>query len=173
MAYCSKCGAELQTGVRFCQACGAAVAPDGSAPGQTGERFRQQAEAIFEEFRQAEDSTAAYPMGDIQKNKGMAVLGYLGLLFLIPLLAAKDSPFARFHTNQGLVIFLCSAAYEIVQKILVGVASLVFLPLGGILEVVLEILSLVFLVYVILGVVYAAKGKAKELPIVGKIHILR
>ena len=173
MAYCSKCGAELQSGVRFCQACGAAVAPNGETAGQTGERFRQQAEAIFEEFRQAEDSTTAYTVEDIQKNKGMGVLAYLGLLFLIPLLAAKDSPFARFHTNQGIVIFLFSAAYGIVQKILVSVISLVFLPLGGILSVILEILSLVFLVYMILGIVYAAKGQAKELPIVGKIHILR
>lgn len=40
---------------------------------------------------------------DAQENKGMAVLAYL--IFLIPLLAAKESKFARYHTNQGLVLF--------------------------------------------------------------------
>ena len=40
---------------------------------------------------------------DIEKNKIMAVLAYI--IFLIPLLAAKDSPFAKFHTNQGSSIF--------------------------------------------------------------------
>ena len=43
---------------------------------------------------------------DVQSNKVMAILAYFGILFLIPLLAAKESPFARYHTNQGLVLFL-------------------------------------------------------------------
>ncbi|MEI8042594.1 MAG: DUF4339 domain-containing protein [Verrucomicrobiota bacterium] len=38
---------------------------------------------------------------DVDKNKIFAVLAYLGILFLVPLLAAKESRFARYHTNQG------------------------------------------------------------------------
>ena len=30
----------------------------------------------------------------------------LGILCLVPILAAKDSPFAKYHANQGLVLFL-------------------------------------------------------------------
>ena len=33
----------------------------------------------------------------------MAILAYFGILVLIPILAAKDSKFARFHANQGLL----------------------------------------------------------------------
>ena len=171
MAFCSKCGEKLDEGGRFWQACGAAVGAN-TQTGETGERIRAQAEAVFEQFRQAEDTTAAYAEQDIRQNKGMAVLSYLGLLVLIPLLAAKDSPYARFHTNQGLVIFLASVLYGIVQGILVTVFSLILPLVGGILEVVLELLSLVFLVYVILGIVYAARGQAKELPLVGRIKLL-
>ena len=32
---------------------------------------------------------------DVQSNKVMAILAYFGILFLIPLLAAKESAYAR------------------------------------------------------------------------------
>ncbi|MEI9966420.1 MAG: hypothetical protein WDN67_02055 [Candidatus Moraniibacteriota bacterium] len=41
---------------------------------------------------------------DIEKNRLVAALSYLGLLFLIPLLLKTDSPFAQFHARQGLVL---------------------------------------------------------------------
>ena len=43
---------------------------------------------------------------DAEQNKVFGILAYLGILCLIPLLAAKDSRFARYHANQGLVLFL-------------------------------------------------------------------
>ena len=39
-------------------------------------------------------------------DKLMGVLAYLGILVLIPLLAAKDSKFAQFHAKQGLTLFI-------------------------------------------------------------------
>ena len=41
---------------------------------------------------------------DVEENKAMAAIGYLGILFLIPLLANKDSPFAQYHAKQGMVL---------------------------------------------------------------------
>lgn len=41
---------------------------------------------------------------DIEANKYVAALSYLGLLFLVPLLVKKESPFAQFHAKQGLVL---------------------------------------------------------------------
>ena len=41
---------------------------------------------------------------DVQANKVMAILAYFGLLVFVPLFAAKESRFARFHTNQGLIL---------------------------------------------------------------------
>jgi hypothetical protein len=48
---------------------------------------------------------------DIEKNKALAIIGYiLPILFFIPLLndQSKNSPFAKFHANQQLVLLIAS-----------------------------------------------------------------
>ncbi|MBP5194225.1 MAG: DUF4870 domain-containing protein, partial [Clostridia bacterium] len=92
----------------------------------------------------------------------------LGILVLIPILAAKDSKFARFHSNQGLVLLIC----EVVVSIVLGILSVI--PYVGIVFAILSwIVSIVFFVFLILGIVNAVQGKAKELPIIGKFKILK
>ena len=114
-------------------------------------------------------------MQDIESNKVMAVLAYLGILVLVPLLAAKESRFARFHTNQGLILLLCNAAWGIVYSILTTLfaailgAGFLFLALTAI----LNLTWLVFLAFTIIGIVNAVQGKMKELPIIGKYRILK
>ena len=56
------------------------------------------------------DTTADYDKKDIEDNKLMGVLAYIGLLFLIPLFAAKESKFAQFHTNQGILLCIVGVA---------------------------------------------------------------
>lgn len=41
---------------------------------------------------------------DIAENKYVAMLSYLGVLFLVPLLLKKESAFSQFHAKQGLII---------------------------------------------------------------------
>ncbi|MBR5767385.1 MAG: hypothetical protein IKX86_01730 [Clostridia bacterium] len=102
---------------------------------------------------------------DIADNKVMAILAYIWILFLIPLFAAKESKFARFHTNQGIILFIASIAFGIVNAIL-GLIPVV----GAIISVILWICLAVFF---ILGIVNAVQGKAKELPFIGGIKILK
>ena len=45
---------------------------------------------------------------DIEKNKTVAVLSYVWILFLIPLLGKKHSKFCQFHAKQGLILFILS-----------------------------------------------------------------
>lgn len=52
---------------------------------------------------------SAYDAKDVADNKFVAALSYVGILFLVPLLVKKDSPFAQFHAKQGLV--LCIAFF--------------------------------------------------------------
>ena len=102
----------------------------------------------------------------------MAILAYFGILVVIPILAAKESKFARFHANQGLVLFIASVAYmimlEIIKSIIVSISTgLLFIT------TILGLTYLVFMVLGIMGIVNAATGKAKELPIIGKFSLLK
>lgn len=97
-----------------------------------------------------------YMPEDVQQNKGMAFLAYLGILVLIPLLAKKDSPYAQFHAKQGLVLLLAWVAIGIVGAI--PVIGWVVGPIGGIF----------LLVLFVMGVVNSLSGKAKDLPLIGQ-----
>lgn len=105
-------------------------------------------------------SGQGFDRDDIEKNKGMAILAYI--LFLIPLLAAKDSKFAQFHTNQGLVLFLVAVAVNVVGVVIPFLGWLIILPLGSLFVVILAIL----------GIINAAKGEAKPLPVIGGFKLL-
>ena len=88
----------------------------------------------------------------------MAVLAYLGILVLIPLLVtpAKDSPFVRFHVNQGLLLFIAGVISSALSVVCIG-----------------AILGLVCFVFMILGIVNACQGRAVELPLIGKFRLLK
>ena len=105
---------------------------------------------------------------DVEKNKVFAVLAYIGLLFLVPLLAAPDSKFARYHTNQGVVLFITVIVVSIVGAIL-G-----FIPfLGCIIRLGLVAVWICLLVFMILGILNAANGRYKPLPLIGHFTILK
>lgn len=122
----------------------------------------------FEEFNNTADTTNEFDANDIQQNKVMAVFAYLSWLVLIPIFGAKGSKFVRFHANQGLTL----AIAEIICWVVLGI--LVKLPMiGWIFGLVEGVFSLVCLIFAIIGIVNAANGRAKELPIVGKFKVLK
>jgi len=114
----------------------------------------------------------------VQDNKLMAVLSYLGILLLIPLAtgAHNTSPYVRFHLNQGIVLVLGYIAFSIAYGILFAIATAIVIAsyaLGMILLVLVNLLWLVPAALLILGIVNAATGKFKELPLIGKIRIIK
>ena len=102
----------------------------------------------------------------------MGVLAYLSWLVLIPIFAAKDSKFARFHANQGLVLLIASAIFGVVRWILSEILFAISWRLYFV-TIIISLLGLAFLALAIIGIVNAATGKAKELPVIGKIRILK
>lgn len=101
---------------------------------------------------------------DIEKNKIFSILAYLGLMFVIPAVAAKDSRFALFHANQGLCLFLL----EIVVGILVKI--LTFLPKFAILFGLSGGLSCLILMG--WGIFNVLRGVTAPLPLIGFFQIL-
>jgi uncharacterized membrane protein len=105
---------------------------------------------------------------DVEKNKIFAVLAYLGLLFLVPLLAAPQSKFARYHTNQGVVLFLATIIA------LVGSGILSIIPVVGCVAMVVSLgVCAGSFVLMILGIINAAGGQCKPLPLIGQYKLIK
>jgi len=147
-------------------------AGQGGAPNQSGQYGAPGGGYNTPGFMDTKDHTAEFAYDDIEKNKGMAVLSYFGLLVLIPLLAVKDSRFARFHANQGLVLFLCEVGLVIVLSILQAILLAISWRLGFLVTI-LWLLMIPLAVVAIIGILNAINGKAKELPVIGKIKLIK
>lgn len=192
MAFCGNCGKSITEGTKFCPGCGAklpetvpvaetpAAAPvqaeaqtPAAAPAQTVVPAQQtDFMSKIQSINNTADTTADYTAEDIEQNKVMALLAYLGLLFLVPMFAAPNSKYARYHANQGLVLSLAAVAFGIVYVILV----FLLLAISWRLTFLTSILGLLWIAYPVLaviGIINALNGKAKELPLIGKIKILK
>ena len=100
-------------------------------------------------------------------EKVFGVLAYLGILFIVPLAAGK-TPFSRYHANQGLVLFIANVAIGVVSGILMAI------PFIRVLGIILSGLGgLACFIFMILGIVNAAQGQMKPLPVIGGIQIIK
>ncbi|MBO6251040.1 MAG: zinc ribbon domain-containing protein [Muribaculaceae bacterium] len=126
-------------------------------------------EQKLQNINETPDTTKDYDKQDIEKNKVMAILAYFGILVLVPIFGAKDSKFARFHANQGLILFIIMLALWVLGQICLAIS----LKFYAIMSVLFMICYLVLAVLAIMGIINAASGKAKELPLVGKYRILK
>lgn len=114
----------------------------------------------FDDFLNTPDNSAMYDTQDIQDNKIWAALSYVGILFILPLLVNNGrSRYAKYHANQGFILFLADIVCGIAGAIL-GLIPII----GGILS---ALLSLALLALMIIGIINAVNGKAKELPLIG------
>lgn len=167
MPFCEKCGAKMEEEAKFCPSCGAGVNGQQSQYSQQNTQSGNFQETI-NKYMQTEDNTSEFEQEDINQNKVMAVLAYIGILVLVPLLAAPNSKYARYHVNQGLLLFIAEICLGVVMGIFIWipVLNIIIGILGG-------IVSLLFFVFAIIGIVNACQGKAKGLPILGKFKILR
>ena len=102
---------------------------------------------------------------DAEKNKAFAIVGYIiPILFFIPLISeeGKKSPFAKFHANQQLNLLLAAVVVNIVGGIIPFIGWFVLLPLG----------TIFLIVVAIMGIVNAAKGAMKPLPVIGGFKLI-
>ncbi len=120
------------------------------------------------------DGAAGHPEKDsgIREDRLMAALSYFGLLVFVPVFAAKESKFARYHANQGLVLFLAEAAYSIAA----GIINTLALSISWRLYFVTYAINLAGLAFPIMsavGIINAVNRQMKELPVIGGIRLLK
>ena len=93
---------------------------------------------------------------DVEQNKVFAAIGYLGILFLVPMLAAPKSPYAQFHAKQGMVLFITALIMSVVLAI-----PILGWVIGGLGEIFVIVLM-------IMGILNAVNGQEKPLPVIGQ-----
>lgn len=95
-----------------------------------------------------------------EKNTGLAIVAYI--IFFIPLLTeAKKDPFVIYHVKQGLALLI---SWVIVMILNMALWRIPFFGwnLGWLLQIGLLIL-------LIIGILNAANGEKKPLPIIGQL----
>jgi len=147
MAYCSKCGGEVQTGVAFCPKCGQA---------QAGEHVTQ--------------SSQSTQTGMAENVAGLLcyVLGWVtGIIFFL----IDKRPYVRFHAAQSIVVFGGLHVINIVVGIIFGAGFMMMGGWGsfGLGFVLYSLINLVAFILWILLMVKAYQGEKFEVPVAAGI----
>ena len=158
-----RCGGDSY-GRQICPQCGAVVEADATECRYCRTKLDGSTSTNQMPYQQNVFQNTANGNSDVESNKVFAILAYIGILVLVPIFAAPNSKFAKFHANQGLVLFIA-------EVILLAIAW----TLGGlwIIRLLVNVARILCLVLAILGIVAAAQGEEKELPVIGSIHILK
>ncbi|MCQ4022697.1 MULTISPECIES: zinc ribbon domain-containing protein [unclassified Ruminococcus] len=206
MLICPKCGTELNDGVVYCSKCGTNVThqsqPNGAAQnntaqqnpfqnsaqqnynGTTSDKFKAGVNSAVNKtktfFFNTADETSMQDVSDVQENKILALVSYLGYFFFIPMIVKPYSRYLRFHGNQGLTLCLYLVAVSILNTVLTSIIGIAgYSGIGALIAVTIinSIISIIlygsFVLLAAIGIYNAVKGFARELPVIGKIRILR
>lgn len=105
----------------------------------------------------AETTLMNIPPQEVEAGKAMAIIAYF--IFFIPLLVedARKNRFAMYHTEQAILLLIVYVATVIVG----GIIALVTCGIGA-------ILFLAPIVGIVIGIINAAQGQAKPLPLIGQ-----
>lgn len=118
---------------------------------------------------------------DVERNRVMAIIGYIiPIFFFAPFLTEeKNSPFARFHANQQLLILISAVVVKIINWVIfpVGLFFICLVCSFAWLVVVMlligRLLWLALVILIILGIINVWRGEMKPLPIIGDFEIIK
>lgn len=158
MAFCAKCGDQLNAGSGFCAACGAAVAGQGAA---------------------ATPGTAAAPAQSTPASSGMTnnvagmlcyILGIItGVIFLV-IEPYKNNRFVRFHAFQSIFFWVACFGFWMIWSFVF--VSLLFTPglgMWGVISLVSLVLRLAMFAAWIFLMYKAYNNEEYKLPFIGEL----
>lgn len=116
-------------------------------------------------------SEKTFDPADIEQNKTMAGLAYI--LFFLPLIACKDSQYGKFHANQGLLLLILSVVGSIALSVVSGILIAITWRLFWFTSLLYGAFGLLIIFLAITGLINGLNGKAKPLPVIGEIQIIK
>jgi len=171
MAKCEHCGAELRDGATVCEICGTLVLQSSETEEQKQEQTEANTEPENKKSAAAQsDHTSEFEEADISQNKTKAVLCYAWIFVLIAVFEADDSDYVRFHRRQGLLLFAIEALHFALNMLILTFLHDCYNGIPVLIFGFLMYSSLAALIALnVVGMINAAKGKAKELPLFGRL----
>jgi uncharacterized membrane protein len=94
---------------------------------------------------------------EVLEGKAYAILAYLWILCLVPLILKKENKFALFHAKQGLILFI--------GELVVGFVGII--PFIG--WMILFLGTFLFGILSLAGIVQALMGNYWKMPVVGDV----
>lgn len=118
-------------------------------------------------------------MGASDNTKLFTILSYIGILWLVGLIADKNNPAVKFHVNQGIILSIFEVGISIVFRILWSIIGYSFsytFFLPGIISLIMGLIQFacwsIIVVLAIIGIVHAAGGRQEPLPIIGRLFTI-
>lgn len=193
MKKCSKCNTEFDDKAMYCSNCGEKLKKIKKTSKKEEKKEDKKEKDFFnkigdniEKILDTEDSSKEYNDEDIDSYRGLAALSYIGPLALIPYFKGKDHKYAYYHAVQGMNLFIiwilytvfaiafyqikvnksCSYIFgKVLSKCVSTTPWWIRLPFG--------IVGFTLLILSVIGIIYALLGKAKKLPLIDKINIIK
>jgi uncharacterized membrane protein len=172
--FCPQCGTENPDGTAFCANCGTTLgaaaaptsaptpepvaAPVNAAYDPQQQQYQQQyQQQQYQQYQPANVYTGPIE-GDANKRAFAASLYWNSLIGVIIAVVTGNmtDPFIKFHVNQIVVLLISYVVCGILSIILIGLIAMIFV-----------------FVCQILGTVAAYHGEMKEMPLLGKLHIIK
>ena len=130
------------------------------------------------------DETSGYKKNDIKPNKGMAILAYI--FVPIPLIFEKKSKYVKYHVSQGFNLFICYIIHALFYKLFYALTSYeTYCNRNGfeykcgqfdiplLVKLPFLVIGLILFCFSILGIINVINGKARQIPVIGKIDLLK
>ena len=110
------------------------------------------------------------PVSSDTEDRIFAALSYISILFVVPLIVKSDNDKVYFHAKQGMVLFGAEVVVWFIllmlESFIVVLAPRSHFNLTGILG---ALAWIVFAALSLLGILFAARGRQWEMPVLGKI----
>lgn len=148
------------------------------------EKFGDKVKDTVDSIMDTTDNTDEFDEKDIEDNTFLAMLSYIGIFAFIPYFIKTDSKFVKYHAVRGINLLIIEGIYTLLDGLLSMIkVSKVVIDYGAFvgtkmvtplwISLPMAIVGGVLTIISIVGIVNVCKGKAKELPLISKIKIIK